>query len=103
MKLQPRNGFIIRSFYMDMRDKELVRVIPLLVMLSEVYDVRIVRDWSKKFKEKEMIDYTDMSGSPKLIDRNELINYVVRKIHYDFPKFVTAGHRPDSPITPMDL
>ena len=70
MKLQPRNGFIIKSFYMDMRDKELVRVMPLLVMLSEVNDVRTVRDWSKKFQSNEMIEYTDLKGENRIVDRN---------------------------------
>lgn len=87
---------------MDMRDKELIRVIPLLVMLSEMLDVRTVRDWSKVFQTQETIEYMDWEGSERAIDRNQLINYVVRKIHFDFPNFVTAGHGPDSPITPMD-
>ncbi len=87
---------------MDMRDKELIRVIPLLVMLSEMLDVRTVRDWSKVFKTQETIEYIDWEGHERAIDRNHLINHVVRRIHYEFPKFVTAGHGPDSLITPMD-
>ena len=43
-----------------------------------------------------------MKDVSKIVDRNQLINYVVKRIHYEFPKFVTAGHGPDSPITPMD-
>lgn len=88
MKLQPKNGLIIKSFYMDMRDKELMRIMPLLVFMSEMDDVRIVRDWAKKFNEEAIIPYTDKLGNDKKLSRNLFLKYVVDKIHTEHLDFV---------------
>jgi uridine kinase len=88
MKLQPKNGMIIKSFYMDMRDKELMRIMPLLVFLSEMHDVRILRDWMVKFNDEPIIDYTDKLGEDKKLNRNAFLKYVVYKIHTEHLDFV---------------
>lgn len=36
-KINPENGLLVRSFFSDSRDKELIRLMPLLIFLAEVY------------------------------------------------------------------
>lgn len=89
MKLQPQNGFLIKPYRTDSRDKELIRIIPFLVFLSDLDDVRIVRDWSKTFITEEEIDYTNILGEMKTIQKTEFIKYIVQKLHnryLNFPK-----------------
>lgn len=89
MKLQPHNGFLIKPYRTDSRDKELIRIIPFLVFLSDLDDVRIVRDWSKTFITEEEIDYTNILGEMKTIQKTEFIKYIVQKLHnryLNFPK-----------------
>lgn len=98
MKLQPHNGLVIKSFYMDMRDKELMRLMPLLVFLSEVDDVRVVRDWFIKFNEEEHIEYNDRNGETKMLNRNSFLKYVVEKIHTDHLDIVFHGQNGDKTV-----
>ena len=80
MKMQPRNGLIIQSFYNDMRDKELVRTIPLLVFLSQVEDVRTVRDWQKSFQKESSIYYTDNHGVSRVLRREKFLSFIIDKL-----------------------
>lgn len=73
---------------MDMRDKELIRIMPLLVFLSEMNDVRIVRDWMAKFNDEPIIDYRDKYHEDKKLNRNLFLKYVVDKIHTEHLDFV---------------
>lgn len=73
---------------MDMRDKELIRIMPLLVFLSEMNDVRIVRDWMVKFNDEPIIDYRDKCNEDKKLNRNLFLKYVVDKIHTEHLDFV---------------
>lgn len=91
MKLQPQNGLVIKSFNSDMRDKELMRIMPLLVFLSDMKDVRTVRDWNKKFNEDSFIDYVDRNGEEKKLNRNSFLKFVVDKIHTDHLDIVFHG------------
>lgn len=68
---------------MDMRDKELMRIMPLLVFLSELDDVRVVRDWMHKFNEEPKLEYINRDGEEKVLSRNTFLKYVVDKIHTD--------------------
>ena len=98
MKLQPHNGLVIKSFYMDMRDKELIRLMPLLVFLSEVDDVRTVRDWFRKFNDQDNIAYTDKRGEAKVLSRNSFLKYVVEKIHAEHLDFIFHGQNGDKSV-----
>lgn len=81
MKPQPENGLIIKSFFTDMKDKELIRLIPLLVFLADVEDVRTVRDWATKFKEHSEISYIRLNGEHSLLHRNTFLKNAVNKLH----------------------
>ncbi len=98
MKLQPHNGLVIKSFHMDMRDKELIRLIPLLVFLSEVRDVRTARDWSRKFNDEEEIAYYDRNGQSKVLCRNSFLKFVVEKIHSDHLDLIFHGTNGDKTV-----
>lgn len=91
MKLQPHNGLIIKSFYMDMRDKELIRLMPLLVFMSGLDDVRTVRDWFRKFNEEEQIPYIDTFGNSRILHRDNFLKYVVDKIHTEHLDLIFHG------------
>ena len=93
MKLQPQNGLIIKSFFADLHDKELIRLIPLLVFLAEVDDVRTVRDWNCKFKEQEKIFYTSLDGEPTVLFRNSFLKTVVNKLHKEHLDMVFQGKK----------
>lgn len=71
-----------------MRDKELMRIMPLLVFLSEMKDVRVVRDWMIKFNEESLIDYIDRNDVQKKLNRNLFLKYVVDKIHTEHLDFL---------------
>ena len=98
MKLQPHNGLIIKSFFMDMRDKELIRIIPLLVFMAELDDMRTVRDWAKKFNEESMIEYQDKKGIEKLLNRNSFLKFVVDKIHTEHLDRIFHGESGDKNV-----
>lgn len=98
MKLQPHNGLVIKSFYMDMRDKELMRLMPFLVFLSEVDDARTVRDWFRKFNEEEKIPYKDKNRNSKILNRDHFLKYVVDKIHTEHLDFIFHGQDGDKNV-----
>lgn len=98
MKLQPQNGLVIKSFNSDMRDKELMRIMPLLVFLSDMEDVRIVRDWTKHFNEEPYIDYIDRFSQEKKLNRNNFLKYVVDKIHTEHLDLVFHGANGDKNV-----
>lgn len=83
---------------MDMRDKELIRLMPLLVFLSEVDDVRTVRDWFRKFNDQDNIAYTDKRGEVKVLCRNSFLKYVVEKIHSEHLDFIFHGQNGDKSV-----
>ena len=83
MKLQPQNGFVMKSFFGDLRDKELMRIIPFLVFLSELDDVRTVKSWFKQFNENPEIEYKDRMGEYKVLKRNEFIEFIVNQLELD--------------------
>lgn len=102
MKLQPQNGLIIKSFFMDRRDKELIRLIPLLILLSEVDDVRTVRDWTLKFKDQTKFTYRKVTGESVVLSRNGFLKSVVNKLHKDYLNQVFLDHqgKKDSFVAP---
>lgn len=93
MKPQPQNGLVIKGFFTDVHDKELIRLIPLLVFLSEVDDVRTVRDWNRKFKELEKISYTSIDREPSVLFRNSFLKTVVNKLHKEYLDLVFHGKK----------
>lgn len=98
MKLQPQNGLVIKSFYMDMRDKELMRLMPFLVFLSELDDIRIVRDWFRVFNDQEKIHYTDKKGHQRVLNRNAFLKYSVDKIHTEHLDIIFHGQNGDKTV-----
>lgn len=84
MKLQPQNGLVIKPFYLEMRDKELMRLIPLLTFLSGVENVRTVKEWARKFVSEESFEYTDRKGVDKLLKRTEFIQFVTNRLRVEF-------------------
>lgn len=93
MKLQPENGLVIKSFFSDLKDKELIRLIPVLTFLADVQDVRTVRDWHTKFKEKEEFPYLKLNGEQSILHRNAFLKSVVNKLHKDHLVMVFQGEK----------
>lgn len=83
-KINPENGLLIKSFYDDAQDKELIRMMPLLMFLCEVKDVRDVREWSDMFIEDQFIEFTDKNGNDKVIDKSEYLRQVINYIHISY-------------------
>ena len=80
MKMQPQNGFLIRAFRGDMRDKELLRLIPFLAFLANNEDVRPVREWAKKFSKEPQIKYVDRDANPLILNRPKFIECLVKNL-----------------------
>ena len=98
MKMQPQNGLVIKSFYLDMRDKELIRLMPFLVFLSEMDDLRTVKTWFNKFNDEDHISYTDRHKVCKILNRNDFLKEVVEKIHTDHLDIVFHGQDGDKNV-----
>jgi len=91
MKMQPQNGLLIKSFFSDSRDKELMRLIPFLVFLSDLDDMRIVKDWNKQFNYLPEISYKDRNGSPRKLKRTEFIRFVMDSVHLEYQAHIDSA------------
>lgn len=91
MKLQPQNGLLIKSFFSDSRDKELMRLIPFLVFLSNLDDVRIVKDWYKQFNYLPEVTYKDKNGELKKLKRSDFIKFVVDNVHLEYQAHIDSA------------
>jgi ATP-dependent helicase YprA (DUF1998 family) len=80
MKMQPQNGFLIRAFNGDMRDKELLRLTPFLAFMSNLDDVRPVREWAKKFRKEPQLKYVDKDSNELTLNRPKFIDCLVRNL-----------------------
>lgn len=91
MKLQPQNGLLIKSFFSDSRDKELMRLAPFLVFLSDLDDVRVVKDWYRQFNYLPELAYTDRAGKPRKLRRPELIRFVADSLNLEYQAQVDSA------------
>lgn len=67
--LQPENGILIKNFYDDKNDCELLNLIPFLEFMSDVYDIRDVREYYTLYNEfKQPIPYLSMDKTKKIWD-----------------------------------
>lgn len=56
---QPANAVHIKSYFDDAKDRELYRLIPVLIFLSNSFDVRPVGNWWREFEQNDYVDYRD--------------------------------------------
>ncbi|EGR33849.1 NLI interacting factor-like phosphatase family protein, putative [Ichthyophthirius multifiliis] len=66
---QPENSIQISNFFEDNNDTELTKLIPFLIFLSDVYDIRSTRKWMEKYINNEIIDYIDMNHKEQKYNR----------------------------------
>ena len=61
--MQPDNGYLIKSYFHNDKenDLELKKMTPFMKFLSNVFDVRNINEWMKKFESMETFDYLDMN------------------------------------------
>ncbi|EGR29245.1 NLI interacting factor-like phosphatase family protein, putative, partial [Ichthyophthirius multifiliis] len=59
---QPANAIHILSYFDDVNDEELYRLLPVLIFLSDNYDVRHVGCMLKEFEQNEVIEYRNMKN-----------------------------------------
>ncbi|KAL4451027.1 hypothetical protein ABPG74_021349 [Tetrahymena malaccensis] len=70
---QPANAVHIKSFFDDMKDRELYRLIPMLIFLSNSFDVRHVGNWWREFEQNDFIDYRDKNNRLQRLDKQRLL------------------------------
>ncbi|EAR92879.2 NLI interacting factor-like phosphatase (macronuclear) [Tetrahymena thermophila SB210] len=70
---QPANAVHIKSFFDDMKDRELYRLIPMLIFLSNSFDVRHVGNWWREFEQNDFIDYRDKKNRLQRLDKQRLL------------------------------
>lgn len=82
-KINPENGLLVRSFFSDSRDKELIRLMPLLIFLAEVrlfkqvYDVREVQDWATTFSEDQFIAFINNKEQENVINKSDYLRDII--------------------------
>lgn len=76
-RIHPENGLLVRSFFSDSRDKELIRLMPLLIFLAEVYDVREVQDWAATFSEDQFIAFINNKEQENVINKSDYLKDII--------------------------
>lgn len=86
-KNQPENAIHIKSFFFEENDKELLRLLPFLIFMSSVYDVRQISEWFKVFREGVYINYMDMFNVEQVLKKSDFIMDIITYITKNVTKF----------------
>jgi NLI interacting factor-like phosphatase len=80
-KHNPENLLLIEGWRGDPEDKELLKIIPFLKLLSAVKDVRSISKWQKLFLSKDCLNVATYSGHQIHVCRSRLIRKTAELIN----------------------